>query len=67
MFHPACLGAGGVAHWQYERALERYRDAVPPADFDRLYNRAVALNNSRSVLFGAGGATLGVTIFRVVF
>jgi hypothetical protein len=63
----ACLGTGGVAHWQYERARERYKEAVPPDDFDRLHNRAVALNVGRSVLFGAAGAALGVMVFQVVF
>jgi hypothetical protein len=62
----ACLGAGGIAHWQYEGARERYRQAVPPADFDKLYNRAVALNVGRGVLFGAGGVSLGVMVFEVV-
>jgi hypothetical protein len=63
----ACLGAGGVAHWQYEHARERYQEAVPPADLDRLYYRTVALNVGRSILFGAAGATLGVMVFKVVF
>jgi hypothetical protein len=63
----ACLGAGGIAHWQYDRAREQYLEAVPPADFNRLHNRAVALNIGRSVLFSAGGTALGVMIFRVIF
>ena len=62
-----CLGAGGGAHWQYGRARERYRAAVPPADFDRLYHRAVAWEVGRDLLFAAAGAALTGMIFKVVF
>ncbi|MBN1576898.1 MAG: PEGA domain-containing protein [Chitinispirillaceae bacterium] len=63
----ACLGAGGGAHWQYDRARERYREAIPPADFDRLYNRAIVWEIGRDILFAAAGAALGVMMVRVVF
>ncbi|MBN1307578.1 MAG: PEGA domain-containing protein [Chitinispirillaceae bacterium] len=63
----ACLGTGGGAHWQYSHARERYREAVPPADFDRLYNRAIACEIGRDVLFAAAGTALTVMILKVVF
>ncbi|MBN1759934.1 MAG: PEGA domain-containing protein [Chitinispirillaceae bacterium] len=62
----ACFCAGGVAHWQRSRVQEHYRGATPPADFDRLYNRAVAWDVGRDILFAAGGAAFGVVIVKVV-
>ena len=63
----ACLGAGGVAHWQYTDTRTKYREAVPPADFNRLYNRAIAWEIGRDVLFAAAGAALTVMTVKVVF
>ena len=62
----AFLGAGGGAHWQYDRARMDYRNAVPPSDFDRLYRKTIAWKIGRDVLFAAAGTALGVMVFQVV-
>jgi hypothetical protein len=63
----ACLGAGIVANIERDHAQARYREATPPADFDRLHNNTVAWEVGRDVLFAAAGAALCVMVIQVGF
>ncbi len=63
----ACLSGGIVAHFQRDHAQARYREAAPPADFDRLHNNAVAWEIGRDVLFIAAAAALCGMVIQVGF
>lgn len=62
-----CAGAGGAAHFFQERAIKQYRNALPPADFDRLYHKAVAWNAGRNTLWAAAGVSLCGMLLKVIF
>ena len=62
-----CLGGGVAAHMRRDRALARYREATPPADFNRLHNNAVAWEIGRDLLFAAAAAALCGIVFQVGF
>jgi|GEM_PF-2126609 len=62
-----CLGAGGIAHYQYLRARKEYQEAIPPDDFDALYRTASIWNSGRTVLYTAAGAAACMVLIRAVF
>ncbi len=63
----ACCGAGIFSHYKYKSAYNRYRDARPPANFDRLYKGATAWRAAEYGFFSLSGAALGVILVKAVF
>lgn len=62
-----CLGAGGISHYQYLRAQQKYREAIPPDDFDALYRNASIWSAGRTALYAAAGAAACMVLIRAVF